>query len=323
MTLDKRVRVLGWLLRRATGPVATMTPSKRDALRSKRAPRFVTDYLNGRRARGVATEDRTVPGPVGAVPIRIYRPPSVAEPGPVLPLVVVFHGGGWMFGDLGSADWLCSRIAARTPAVVVCATYRLAPENPAPAAVEDAFSVMSWAVEHGVEIGCSGRLAVLGESSGGTLAASVALMARDSPVRGPDLQVLLYPVTDLTLSSSSLVELATEPILSAADLRSYVDAYLGDHARAEDLSPLHAPDLRGLAPAVIIGADHDPLRDDSRRYAVRLRSAGVPVEHHELAGAPHGFFSFPRICRAATPALELVVASLRRGLVEADRGGAR
>jgi acetyl esterase len=293
-----------------------MSPARRDALRTKQAPRFVTDCLNGRRARGIVTEDRTVPGPGGAVPVRVYRP-SAPQHGR-LPLVVVFHGGGWMFGDLESADWLSSHIAMRTPAIVVSATYRLAPEHPAPAAVEDAFSVLRWAVENGAVLGGSGRYAVLGESSGGTLAASVALMARDRGVAGPDLQVLLYPITDLTLASPSVEELATEPVLSAADLRCYVASYLGEQTHAEDphLSPLHAPDHHGLPPALIVGASHDPLRDDSRRYAVRLRESGVPVEHHELADAPHGFFSFPRICRAAGPALGLVVASLQRVLAE-------
>ena len=321
MTLDRRVRALGWLLRRATGPVATMPDRRREALRQKRAPGWATDYLNGSRAPGVTSTDVEVPGPAGPIAARVYHPDEHAAP---LPLVVAFHGGGWMFGDVGSADFLCSQVAARTPAVVVSGTYRLAPEHPAPAAVEDAFAVARWAADHHHDLGADGRMAVLGESSGGTLAASVAMIARDRTSFPIALQALVYPITDLALCSPSLDELPDEPILSSADLRSYVRAYLGRVARPEDpyLSPLHAPDHGGLPPTLILGAEHDPLRDDSRRYAKRLRVSGVQVEHHELTGAPHGFFSFPRICRAAGPAMELLVTALRRHL-SPERAGSR
>lgn len=319
MTLDRRVGALGWLLRRTTGPVAAMSPARTRALRQKQAPRLVTDCLNGRRAAEVEVTDTTAPGPGGPVPIRVYRPAGRHRS--PLPAVVVFHGGGWMFGDLDSADWLCSRIAARTPALVVSGTYRLAPEHPAPAAHDDAFAVASWAAAHRPELGASTRMAVVGESSGGTLAASVALAARDTGAFDVDLQALLYAITDLTLSSPSVVELDDEPILRSEDLRSFVRGYLGRGTRPDDprFSPMHAKDHRGLPAALILGAAHDPLRDDSRRYADLLREHGVPVEHHELADAPHGFFSFPTICRAATPALDLLVTALRHALTEDGR----
>ena len=148
------------------------------------------------------------------------------------------------------------------------------------------------------------------------MAASVALMARDSGAFPLRFQALIYPITDLTLSSPSVKEMSQEPILSSLDLRAYVDAYLGPDGRPTDryLSPLLAADHRALAPTLIIGADHDPLRDDARRYADRLRACGVPVRAVEMADSPHGFFSFPHLCHASGPALKVLVDEFRRTL---------
>jgi acetyl esterase len=316
-----RVRLLGAMVARATGPVAAMTPVRREALRAQSAPRLVTAFLNGVRARGVTTTDCAVPTPDGPVRIRVYRPPGWT-PESRLPVVVAFHGGGWVFGNLDSADWLCSQVAARVGAVVVAVAYRLAPEHPAPAAHRDACAVTAWVAEHAAELGArSDRLAVLGESSGATLAATVALAARD--LGGPSirLQVLLYPITDLTLSSRSIAQLPDEPILRSADLHAYVRLYLGGTADGADpyVSPLLAREHRGLPPALVMTADHDPLRDDGRRYVQRLAAAGVPVQHLEYADSPHGFFSFPRICRAAGPALDALTAALHRALLTDPR----
>lgn len=313
MSLDKRIRILGVVLQRATGPVEHLTADKRTALRRQRAPRVVTDYLNGKRAKGVATVDMTVEGAGGPLPARVYRPaaPRVTSP---LPLVVVFHGGGWMFGNIDSADWLCSHLASRLGAVVVSGTYRLAPEHPVPAAMQDALAVTQWAVRNGATLGADpDRLAVIGESSGACLAASVTLVARDLgafPIRS---QVLLYPITDLSLSGASIKSQSGEPILTSNDLRAYVSAYLGGHGDPwhPRVSPLHATSHSGLPPALVVGAEHDPLRDDARRYAARLRASGVAVSLVEVGGAPHGFFSFPNICRMAGPTLDEVVGYLR------------
>jgi acetyl esterase len=323
MGLPWRVRLLGALLARATGPVDAMSPAKREALRAQRAPRPVVALLNGRRAPGVQTTDATVPTPDGEVGIRVYRPASAA--GSDLPVAVVLHGGGFVFGTLDSADWLCSSLATAVPAVVVAVDYRLAPEHPAPAAHRDALAATRWVAAHAADLGArADRLALVGESSGGTLAASVALAARDAG--GPDiaLQALLYPMTDLTLSSPSIRELPHEPILRAADVRAYVRLYLGDGSRGEGrrgtdplVSPLLAADHGGLPPALVVTADHDPLRDDGRRYAERLARHGVPVQHVEYADSPHGFLSFPLICPAAAPALDTLTRTLRRALVDA------
>jgi acetyl esterase len=316
MTLGWRVRLLGRALAAATGPVAAMSPAKRQALRRQAAPRRLREYLNGKAALGVTRADALVPTPDGDLAVRIYRPATVAS-GPGLPVVVAFHGGGWVFGDLGTAEWLFSEVAARVQALVVAVNYRLAPEHQAPAAHRDALRATAWAAEHAAELGGrADRLAVLGESSGATLAAAASLAARDSG--GPRIvcQALLYPITDLTLSSPSVAELPDQPILRSADLRAYVDLYLGPDGDPTDpyLSPLLARDHCGLPPALILTADHDPLRDDGRRYAGRLTRSGVPVQHIEYADSPHGFFSFPNICPAATLALDALTDNLRRAL---------
>jgi acetyl esterase len=315
MALDRRVRLLGAGLRRATGPVATMTGSKRRALRGQKAPRHLTNLLNGSRVPSVTTTDITVHGASGPLRTRVYRPPSSGTAD--LPLVVAFHGGGWMFGNLDTAEWLWSEVAARVPAVVVAGTYRLAPEHPAPAALNDAFAITSWAANTPANVDADPkRLAIMGESSGATLAASVALMARDRAAFALQLQALIYPITDLTLSSPSVAEMSQEPILSSSDLRAYVDAYLGPDGCPADpyVSPHLAADHRALPPALVIGADHDPLRDDARRYATRLQACGVPVRAVEMPDSPHGFFSFPHLCHASGPALEVLVDELRRTL---------
>jgi len=275
----------------------------------------------------VSRTDALVPTPDGDIRVRIYRPATPTALGPGLPVVVAFHGGGWVFGDLGTAEWLFSRVASGVSALVVAVDYRLAPEHPAPAAHRDAFAVTAWLASHAAELGGrADRLAVLGESSGATLAATVALAARDSC--GPELlfQALLYPITDLTLSSPSVAELPEEPILRSADLRSYVDLYLGREGDARDpyLSPLLAPDHRNLPPALIVTAEHDPLRDDGRRYCQRLTRSGVSVRYIEYANSPHGFLSFPTICRAAAaPALEALTEGLRRALWGQEESRAR
>jgi len=305
--------LLGRAVAASTGPIATMPPGKRERLRNPKAPRRLVEWLNGSRAPGVATVDITLPGPAGAIPARVYRP-AASTPPSGLPVMVAFHGGGFVFGNLDTGDWLCSNVCVRAPAIVVSVGYRLAPEHPAPAAHLDAYAATAWVAEHAGQLGGrADQLAVFGDSSGGTLAASVALAARDKA--GPDivLQALAYPITDLTVSSPSIKRYPREPLLRAADLRAFIELYLGSTGDPRDpaLSPLLAQDHSGLPPALILTADHDPLLDDGRRYARRLHDGGVAVEAVEFGDAPHGFFSFPRHCAAAPPALETLVHSLR------------
>jgi acetyl esterase len=254
-------------------------------------------------APGVRSRDDRFQGPGGEVQIRVYEPHAPAAP---RPLIVYFHGGGWTTGDLDLADWLCSNVAAGAGATVVSVRYRLAPTHRFPAAAEDCYAGLVWAAEHAGDLGADGaRLAVMGESAGGNLAAAVCLMARDRS--GPTIrhQALLYPATDLTLASPSIARLPAEPILTAADIVAFRDHYLGPDGQAEDprASPLLADDHTGLPPALVQVADHDPIHDDGVRYADALRAVGVPVRLTEYVGTPHGYLNFPRICGASRQAL--------------------
>jgi acetyl esterase len=229
---------------------------------------------------------------------------------------VYFHGGGFVFGDLDLSDWVCSSLAAGTGAVVISIDYRLAPESPHPAGVEDAYDATRWVASNADELGVRGDcLAVAGDSAGGTLAAVASLMAREAGEPTILQQTLLYPGTDLTLGSPSLAENSSGPILTLEDIKAYYDAYLaGADPRQPHASPLFAGDLSGLPPALIVTAEHDPLRDDGQRYAGALRDAGVQVRHTEYVGMPHGIVSFPGLCRAAPQVLEEVCAELRGAL---------
>jgi acetyl esterase/lipase len=315
MRLDLRVRLLG-RLQRATGwSVATMTPRQLRRAQTERIPHNpLANALYGRPAPGVRWTDRTVPGREAPIAVRVYRPPGAGEP---LPVVMHFHGGGWTIGTLDTADWACTHVARDARAVVVSVGYRLAPQHPYPAAVHDCFDATRWVAAHAEELGGRGdRLAVMGDSAGGNLAAVTCLLARD--LDGPRIlhQALVYPATDLTLGSPSIAEKPREPILSRADIDAFLAHYLsggGDPASDPLLSPLLA-DHRGLPPALVQTAEHDPIRDDGLRYAEALRGAGVPVRYTEYLGQPHGWVSVPGACRAAPQALAEVGQELRAHL---------
>jgi acetyl esterase len=251
-------------------------------------------------------EDRTLPGPAGPIPVRIYWPSAEHH----LPLLVWYHGGGWVIGDIEGSDPTARRLATRAGCVVISVDYRLAPEHPAPAAAEDAYAAAAWAAEHAADIGADPqRIAVGGDSAGGNLAAVVSLMARDRG--GPSLahQLLVYPVTDCTMDTPSYAE-NTAYLLTPEMMGWFWNCYAPEGVDRADpyISPLRAPDVSGLPPAHIITAEHDPLRDEADAYAERLRAAGVPVRYECYAGQIHGFFGaahfFPEGDRATTEAAE-------------------
>ncbi|WP_448614706.1 alpha/beta hydrolase [Modestobacter sp. URMC 112] len=311
--MDLRVRLAG----RALGAfsVARMDDARLRRVQQQRIPHNpLTDLLFGPVAPGVELSDESATGADGPVPVRVYRPHG-AGPGP-LPLVVAFHGGGWTLGSLESGDWLCSSVAAALPAVVVSVDYRLAPDHRWPVAAEDCYAALVDVAGRAAALGADpGRLAVMGDSAGGNLAAVVSLMSRDRSGPAIGFQGLVYPATDLTLGSPSLEENAHAPILSRADVVAFRDHYLGGQDPAAPLaSPLHAPDHRGLPPALVQVAEHDPIRDDGRRYAEVLREAGVPVQLTEYVGMPHGYLSFPRLCRSAPQALAELCTEMGRAL---------
>lgn len=233
-------------------------------------------------------EDRLIPGPATEIPVRIYTPQG-SSPFPVL---VFFHTGGWQVGDLDTQDPLCRRITNRAGCIVVSADYRLAPENPFPAAVEDCYAVTQWVATHAAEFqGDPSRIAVGGDSAGANLATVVALMARDQG--GPKLvfQLLLFPATDFRLSTPSMEELGEGYNVTKSQMISIRNNYLPDEADWTNplASPLLAPDLSGLPPALLIYAEYDPLRDDAEAYAARLKEAGVLVKASRYDGMIHDF----------------------------------
>ena len=250
-----------------------------------------------------------VPGPGGDIAVRVYR-----NSGPASGVVVYYHGGGWTIGDLDTHDAVCRRLANRCGATVVSVDYRLAPEHPFPAAADDAWAALRWAAEHRDALGAAGRpLAVAGDSAGGNLAAVVAnraAAAGDPPVA---LQVLVYPVTDCTLSQPSMDENAEGYLLTRDTMAWFVDNYVGSaDPKDPDASPLYCEPADGLAPAVVITAEFDPLRDEGEAYAARLRDAGVPVELTRYDGMIHGFFALGGVTPRAADATDAVAAAVRR-----------
>ena len=260
----------------------------------------------------VPTEDRVVPGPGGEIPVRIYRPTA---DGP-LPVVVYFHGGGWVIGDIASHDTVCHRLAARVPTVVVSVDYRLAPEHRFPAAVEDCDAATSWVSAHAAELGADAdRLAVAGDSAGGNLAAVVARRARDRGGPAIAFQLLIYPGTDMTRSLPSHAANGSGYLLDSDTMTWFLDSYLnGADPSHPDASPLFVEDLSGLPRALVITAEFDPLRDEGEAYAERLAEAGVEVTSSRYDGMFHGFYGLDSIFNSARRATDETVAALQKAL---------
>jgi acetyl esterase len=261
---------------------------------------------------GVATEELTVPTQHGEIPVRVYRPnaPS-ARP---RPLLVWLHGGGWVIGDLQSADPTARDLAVQADAIVASVDYPLAPESPFPAAPEACHAVASWLAAHAGELGADpARIAIGGDSAGGNLAAVTALLARDRG--GPEfkLQLLVYPVTDCLMSHPSVKENAEGYLLTASALNWFIDQYLpaGTDPRDPAASPVHAGDLKSLPPALVITAEFDPLRDEGEAYAARLDRAGVPVTVSRYDGMIHGFFGMTGILDAGQDAVREAAGALK------------
>ena len=247
------------------------------------------------------------------VPVRVYRPSPEAD----LPIFVMFHGGGWVIGSVEEFDVIARQVANASGAVVVSVDYRLAPEHPYPHPLDDCLRALTWTVEHAAEIGGdASRVAVGGDSAGGNLAAVCALMS-DTPLV---LQVLIYPVCDCDFETGSYLGNGEGYLLEAEQMRWFFDCYTGGAADPADwkISPLRAPDLRDVAPAVVITAEYDPLRDEGEAYARRLRAAGVTVEHRRYDGMIHGFFGLSGAFDASREAIDQVASALRRAFGTLD-----
>jgi acetyl esterase len=242
-------------------------------------------------------------------PVRIYRPFGITNE---LPAVAYFHGGGWVTGDLDTHDGTCRLLAATAQVVVVAVDYRLAPEDPFPAGVDDAVAGYRWVVEHAAELGVrADRVGVMGDSAGGTLAAVVAQQVRgDGDVPAPAAQCLVYPATDAHMSSGSHESLAEGFFLTREDMHWFRGHYLPNEADWDDVraSPLLADDLAGLPPAVVVTAGFDPLRDEGNAYAAALSAAGVPVIARCYDDMVHGFFGMGVLPGGMATATEICAA---------------
>ena len=255
----------------------------------------------------------TVPTRAGAIEARLYRPDSAASESNS-PAIVYLHGGGFVLGTLDGSDELCRAIAAGSEWSVVSLDYRLAPENPYPAALEDCIDAYAWLTRSAPHLGIDAdRIAIGGDSAGGNLAAALCLYRRDEASPLPVTQVLVYPAVDGTFTTRSWSEFVDAPLLSTADARWLWNQYVGARHRADDhlAAPMRAESLRGLPPALILTAEVDPIRDDAEAYATRLRRDGVPVSVTRYTGVFHGFVTENGTIAQAKRAIDEVCLHLR------------
>jgi acetyl esterase/lipase len=266
-------------------------------------------------------ENRTIPGPAGSIALRIYWPPGYSDgyqQGAAPPVVLYFHGGGFVIGDLETHDGTARQHAVGADAIVVTVDYRLAPEHPYPAAVEDAWAATLWVAENAAELhGDPSRIAVAGDSAGGTISAAVAQRARDHSAPPILFQLLWYPSTMWDASLPSFSENAAAPVLDVRAVAAFSRWYAGEVAMSDppsDMAPGRAEDLSNLAPAYIAVAGYDPLRDDGIRYAGLLTAAGVAAQVHNAETLVHGYLGYAGVVPAATAALEGGLTALRAAL---------
>jgi acetyl esterase len=291
-----------------TGLVVDADPSKTRAM-----TRDSCLALGGPSAQ-VATQDLSIPGPSGPIGARQYRPndPSAAA------LLVYYHGGGFVFGDLDSFDPFCRRVCDEAGVHVLSVDYRLAPEHKAPAAVDDAYAAFRWATEHAAELGADpGRVAVGGDSAGGALAAVVSQLARDSDGPMPCLQLLLYPITDFDAQTRSRTLFGDGFLLTRSDMDFFHRQYLEGSGLAPtdpQISPMLADELSGLPPAVVVTAGFDPLRDEGNHYAAALAAAGVSVDLREQGSMIHAFINLGGLSDGCRRSIGDIVAALKEHL---------
>ncbi len=309
--LTLKTRAVASVQARLSAPISEITDflshrRERQELIESRAGK----YLFGDVDRRVSVEMVDIPLAGRALRALVFRPTGV---GGVRPVVVNFHGGGWVQGSPEQSRWISGQVAALTGAVVIAPSYRLAPEHPWPAAVEDSWDTLVWLVENAERFNIDpNRLAVMGDSAGGNLAAIAALRARDALAAGSRarnvphirLQVLLYPSVDMYQKFSSELRMPNEPVLTSESMDTFARLYMGDAYGDSSwmASPLRAESHADLPPALIVTADRDPLLDNGIIYRETLRKAGVKVEYREYSKAVHGFLSLPGVVPAAKQA---------------------
>jgi len=305
MPLDPQARALLDQLKVLGGPpLNELTPA--DA----RIAAQMLGSLSGTPEAVAKVEDRAIPGPAGPLPVRLYTP---AGSGP-FPVLVFFHGGGWVIGDLNTQDGACRALTNAVGCVVVSVDYRLAPEHPFPAAPHDTYAATRWVAQNAPSINADpARIALGGDSAGGNLTAVTAQMARDGGGPGLVFQLLIYPVTDGACATASYRENADEYLLTKDMMEWFWKHYVPNDADRRNplASPLHAHSLRGLPPALVLTAEFDPLRDEGEAYAERLEEAGVPVTLTRYNGMIHGFFGMGSVIDQARIAIAEAASALR------------
>jgi acetyl esterase len=293
------------------------TLAEQGAVEARRLNNLRAPSLAGELEEVALIEDGRLPGPGGQIPFRLYSP----APDRTLPALLYVHGGGWVVGDLDTHDSVCRALARRAECVVLALDYRLAPENPFPAAVDDVWAGLNWLRDHAAEVGAdAGRIAVGGDSSGGNLSAVLAQRARDRD--GPKLaaQVLIYPVTDCDFETASYRDAATGYGLTRDSMLWYWNQYLPDEARrvSPEASPLRAADFSGLPPALVITCKLDPLASEGAAYADALRSVGVRVEHVHEPDMIHAYIRMAGVISRARKSWDDCARFLRREFQAGD-----
>jgi acetyl esterase len=305
--LDSNVRRLLEALRAEGGPPLETLPVET----GRRAAAEILKRYAGEPEPVESVTGLRIPGPAGEIPIRVYRP-EASEPAPGM---LYFHGGGWVVCGIETHDSTSRALARRAGAVIISVEYPLSPEHKFPAALEASYAATCWAAENAGRLGIDPkRLAVGGDSAGGNLSAVICLKARDENGPALSLQVLIYPVTDLSsFDTPSYREFSDEHWLTRSEMEWFRDQYLArpEDAREPYASPLLAPDLRGLPRALVITAQCDPLRDEGAAYAGRLASAGVPVSYCCYPGMIHPFFSLGGAIPQAFDAIDRIAAALK------------
>lgn len=261
-------------------------------------------------------QDLSASGPNGPIPVRYYRPVRSTE-AQVLPLLVFYHGGGWVIGDLDTHDVVCRTLCNHSGAAVLSVDYRMGPEHKFPAAVEDAYAALLWAkaeAEAGRLAVDGARLAVGGDSAGGNLAAVACLLARQAGGPAIAFQLLIYPATDMVMTTRSHAEFGEGHLLTRSTMAWFQQQYLRNDADQQDwrASPLRAADLSGLPPAFVLVAGHDPLRDEGEAYAKALERAGNAVVFREFPGQIHGFITMGKVLPQANMALAEMGEALKQ-----------
>lgn len=312
MTFDPDVQIILDMIRLAgRPPFETLTPDEaRQAYTASRAvlapePQPVAE-----------TRDLACPGPHGDIPLRYYRPFGT-EAGGVLPALVYFHGGGWLLGGLDSHDTTCRHFANAARCAVVSVDYRMAPEHKFPAAVDDSEAATRWIIAHAAALGIDpARVAVGGDSAGGNLAAVLALLARDRTLPPLAFQLLIYPATDMAMTTVSSQTITQAVPLTSKTMKWFIDHYMRGQGDITDwrASPARAADLSGTAPALVLTCACDPLRDEGIDYARRLEREGVRVTHLHFSDQIHGFMSMGKIIRTAGVAIDMMAGVLGKAL---------